>query len=237
MNARIVLSTTVAVLVGLFGTACFYFTLDIGDVPCNGPDAERCQEPQQELQSSAQDSCQGEGRRLCLVPLGQVSPDLIQHLVDHYREQYGRSVAVLRPLGVPDSVIDPDRDQVGGIALTAFMHGAFPDASADPDAVLIGVTPLDMYYEDADWRFSFGVRGSFDDPEGVVSTFRMNPETFGEEPDDDLLFSRARTMVSKYVGLLFYGLEPSPDPESPMFDSILSLGDLDRMGEPLPVGR
>ena len=115
------------------------------------------------------------------------------------------------------------------------MRSAFPDANADPNAVLIGVTPLDLYFEEKNWRFAFGVRGMPEDPKAVVSTFRMNPETFGKDRDDGLLFSRARKMVSKYLGLLYYRLAESPDPNSPLYDSILSLDALDKIGEPLPV--
>ena len=235
MAARIALAIAATVLAGLFSVACEDFVLNILDAPCHGSDFGRCREAQRELQSIAQDSCPGHGRRVCLVPLGQVSPALVQHLVDHYREQYGLLVTVLRPLGIPDVVVDTDRDQLAGVALMDFMRGAFPDANADPNVVLIGLTPLDLYYEEKDWRFAFGVRGMPEDPKGVVSTFRMNPETFGKDRDDDLLFSRARKMVSKYVGLLYFRLPESPDPDSPLYNSILSLDALDRIGEPLPV--
>jgi hypothetical protein len=63
----------------------------------------------------------------------------------------------------------------------------------------------------------------------------MNPETFWLPPDDDLMGSRARKLVSKYLGLLFYDLPLSDDPKSPLYDSILGLDDLDNMEGPLPV--
>lgn len=207
----------------------------VDDVPCSGDDLDRCREVQYRLQPIAQDSCAGDGRRVCLVPLGLVSPELMQHLVDHYQEQYGLTVTVLRPLGIPKYVVDSDRRQVGGSALINSMLGAFPDELADPNVVLIGVTPLDLYFEQKDWRFAFGVRGMPEDPKSVVSTFRMNPETFGEDRDDGLLFTRARKMVSRHIGLLYYGLPESSDPESLLYSSILSLRDLDRLQEPLPV--
>jgi hypothetical protein len=42
-------------------------------------------------------------------------------------------------------------------------------------------------------------------------------------------------MVNKYVGLDYFGLPPSPDPGSPMYNHILSVTDLDRMDDTLPV--
>ena len=233
------LSVAAILLVGLFGTACQSLILELinaGPPPCYQSDFERCQEAQQELEPVGQESCAGQGRRVCLVPLGQVSPGLVQHLVDHYREQYDLSVAVLRPLAVPDAVVDSSRGQLGGSALIEYMRNEFPAATADPNAVLIGLTPLDLYFEEpAPLRFAFGVKGTAEDPKAVVSTFRMTPETYGLDGDDELLFARARKMVSRYVGMLYYGLAPSPDPSNVLYESILGLSDLDRMGDSLPV--
>ena len=53
--------------------------------------------------------------------------------------------------------------------------------------------------------------------------------------DDERVLSRTRKLVTKYLGLMFYGLPLSDDPTSPMFGNILSVGDLDRMEEVLPV--
>ena len=63
----------------------------------------------------------------------------------------------------------------------------------------------------------------------------MNPEFYSEPADDELMQSRFRKLLTKYIGLLYYGLPTSSDPTSPMFDSILGPDDLDRMTEPLPV--
>ena len=115
------------------------------------------------------------------------------------------------------------------------MLGAFPDELADPNVVLIGLTPVDLYFEQKDWRYAFGVRGMPPYPQSVISTFRMNPETFGEDGDDGLLFIRARKMFSRHIGLLYYGLPESSDSESLLYSSILSLSDLDHLQEPLPV--
>lgn len=53
--------------------------------------------------------------------------------------------------------------------------------------------------------------------------------------DDELTFERARKMVTRYIGLLYYGLPLSDDPESLLYDNVLGPADLDRMEEPLPV--
>jgi archaemetzincin len=205
------------------------------DAPCSGPQLTSCLEAQSELLSASSDSCAGAGKRICLVPLGQISPALVQHLGNHYRDQYGLTITVLTPHAVPGSSVDPLREQVGAEMLIDHMEGIFPEAYRDPNVVLIAITPVDVYWEASHFRYVFGVRNSPEDPKAVISTFRMMPETYGEPPNDDLLFSRARKLLSKYIGILFYGLSSSPDPQSPLYDSILGPDDLDRMGELLPV--
>ncbi|MFB3093343.1 MAG: hypothetical protein ACE1ZN_02910, partial [Dehalococcoidia bacterium] len=69
----------------------------------------------------------------------------------------------------------------------------------------------------------------------VVSTSRLNPKFFGISEGQGALYSRTRKLITKNLGLLYYGLPPSDDPESPLYNSILSTADLDNMEEPLPV--
>jgi archaemetzincin len=212
-----------------------YRDLQFPEAPCTGSEFAECLDPQTALQPMSSASCEGAGRRICLVPLGQVSPALVMHLVEHYRDQYGLAVTVLTPAAVPADLADSLREQVDAATLIEYMGSLFPEAYADRQAVLIGLMAVDLYDRTSHFRYLFGLKGTVDDPKGVVSFFRMPPEFYGETPDEDLFFSRARKLLSKYVGLLYYGLPPSDDPRSPMFDSILGPDDLDRMGEPLPV--
>jgi predicted Zn-dependent protease len=133
-------------------------------------------------------------------------------------------------------MVDWLRGQVDASTLIDHMVLLFPDVYFDSQAVHIGLTPLDLYDgEDTHFRYVFGVKRTPENPQAVISTFRMNPETYGLPPDDELLLSRTRKMLTKYIGLLYYELPTSSDPESPLFDSILGPNDLDRMSGPLPV--
>ncbi|MEX1255105.1 MAG: hypothetical protein WEE64_12275 [Dehalococcoidia bacterium] len=209
--------------------------VQLPDAPCTGSRLEGCLPAQAALSASAQPACDGSGRRACLVPLGQVPPELVKYLVAYYQEQYGLAVSVLTPLAVPADIADPLRDQVDAARLIDYMGSSFPDAYADPQAVLIGLTPLDLYNSNNHFRYVFGTKGTYADPKAIVSILRMNPETYSQPADNDLLFSRSRKLLTKYVGLLYYGLPGSTDPRSPLYDSIMGPDDLDAMGEHLPV--
>ena len=212
-----------------------YRDLQFPEAPCTGSEFAACLDAQTALQPTSSASCQGAERRICLVPLGQVPPELVSHLVGHYRDQYGLAVTVLTPAAVPSELADPLREQVDAATLIEYVGSLFPNAYADTEAVLIGITAVDLYNQTSHFRYLFGLKGTFADPKAVVSFFRMTPEFYGETPDQELFQARSRKLLSKYVGLLYYGLPPSEDPRSPMFDSILGPDDLDRMEEPLPV--
>ena len=160
---------------------------------------------------------------------------MIEHLAELYRSQYGLDVSVMTPEAVPAKMVNPLRQQIDVIALLDYTFLLFPEAHLDPEAVIIGVTPLDLYDQRSHFRYLFGIKGDFSDPKAVVSSMRMTPEFYGEPANEDVFFSRMRKLVSKYIGLLYYDLPTSGDPSSPMYDSILGPDDLDAMSEPLPV--
>jgi predicted Zn-dependent protease len=206
---------------------------ELPDAACIGDAYAACLPAQEAIIGSP--SCDGDGKRVCLVPLGQISPQLVQHLVERYAEQYDIEVTVLTPTAIPLEFADPLRQQVDASGLIDYMGSVFPEAHADPDVTLIGLTIVDLYDATSHFRYVFGVKGSPSDPRAVVSNFRMNPETYSEPANEELLFARTRKLVFKYIGLLHLKLQPSDDPTSPMFDSILGPDDLDRMGEALPI--
>ncbi|MCH7999657.1 MAG: hypothetical protein IIA91_09285 [Chloroflexi bacterium] len=202
--------------------------------PCTGSEREGCLEAQTALEPVAQASCEGSDRRVCFVPLGQVDPDLVLNLVEYYRDEYGLEIGVLTPSAVPAAMINPNRRQIDGESLADYVGRLFPADFANPDVALIGLTPLDLYAADRNWRFQLGHATWAPQAHAVVSTYRMHLGT-SRLVDDERVLSRTRKLVTKYLGLMFYGLPLSDDPTSPMFGNILSVGDLDRMEEVLPV--
>jgi|GEM_PF-586550 len=202
--------------------------------PCTGDQLAECLEPQVELQSISRPNCDGSDRRVCLVPLGQVRPDLVQNLVDYWG-QHGLSITVLTPSAVPSDILDARRGQFDAPTLIDYMGSLFPDAFGDPSAVVIGVTPVDLFDQSSHFRYVFGVKGTTANPKAIISTLRMNPVAYGESPNDELLFSRARKLVARYIGLLYYGLPLTSDRRSPLYESVLGLDDLDSMEEALTL--
>ena len=242
LYVTILLGLAVAALISLLGPLIVR-TFDLndpqsgvsGDARCR--DASECIAPTGELTSMARDSCAGEGKRVCIAPLGSIESTLVERLIDYYDDAYGLKVQVLTPSPLQEGMVDPDREQIESKSVGLHISRLFPEDNADLDATIIGLMPVDMFIEEIDWRFAFGGLWQDQFSLGVISTFRMDPVTFGESPDDDLYYDRVRKMVSKYIGWLYYNLAESSDDTSPMYDNILSVSDLDRMGDDLPVER
>jgi predicted Zn-dependent protease len=213
-------------------------TSDVGDLeeaypPCTF-DLEECLEPQAELEDVSSHLCRDSGPRVCFVPMGQVDPQLVMYLVDYFRDEYGLDVGVMTPSAIPEELIDPDRQQVEGSGLALRGAALFERDFRDSKVTFISLTPVDLYLKERTWNWAFGTYATTGQKFGVVSTYRMHLGAFGLV-DDEKAYERTRKMVTRYIGLLHYELEPTADPESLMYNNILSIGDLDRMGGVLPV--
>ena len=198
--------------------------------PCPSAYPE-CMEAETSLTEMSTPTCGEFPPRVCLAPLGRVSPELVTHLVEYYEGEYGLSIQVITPAAIPEGLMNEDRGQVDILDLQELMLTRFPGGWDNSYSVVIAITSVDVYISDSNWRYAFGK--SY--PAPIISTVRMDPAAYGYEPDYDRYYSRVRKMVTKYIGLWYYDLEVSDDPDSPMFNNILGPADLDRMDEPLPV--
>lgn len=139
-------------------------------------------------------------------------------------------MTVLTPVPITWQEVDLERGQAVAEALQASMLAANSELASDAEALLIGLTEVDMYVgEVPEWRYAFANRtgGRFT----VISAARMNPFNYGLDPDPELLHSRVQKMITKTIGLLHFWLPLSDNPRSVLYRSILSLEDLDYVTE------
>ena len=162
-----------------------------------------------------------------LVPLGDFPRFKLHELKAHYREKYGLSVNLLPPVELDPSAFNEERQQFVAELLVALMKRGCPEQAQDPAAILIGLTGEDIYIDKYNWQFTYSWRqeGRF----AVVSDARMRLGS-GLLPAGRIE-SRLRKMVTKNIGIMHYGLRPSDDPRSVLYNSVGGLRELDRMGE------
>jgi len=167
--------------------------------------------------------------RVYLVPVGQLPEKWVTDLVGYYRTKLGLALQPLPPLPLDRSALDHTRQQVIAEEAITLLRRRLPRLAADPHAVVLGLTAYDMYIRGTSWQWAFAFRQ--DAHFAVVSLARMDPANWGERPDEARLRTRLRKMMSKNLGIMVYDLPQSRDRRSVLYGPILSLADLDAIGE------
>jgi hypothetical protein len=123
----------------------------------------------------------------------------VSGLARSYREQYNVDITLLPSLPY-------EARSEWAKEMIRVLKAGFPEVVADPQAVIIAVTDIDMEWYS--WRD--------DERFAVVSTAGLTTEQF-------------RKQVSKCLGLLWFELPMSADSRSVLYDTVESVVDLDLM--------
>ena len=170
------------------------------------------------------------GSKVYFVPVGDFSSDLLNPLVRYYRQKYGLEISVLQSIPVNPTTRDASRGQLMAENLAAYVRSGIPEYANDPKAILIGFTSEDMYPVSKGWQFAFGWRMS-NAGTAVVSTARLNLPYTGSASDSDFPTTRMRKIVTKDIGILYYGLSQSPNQKSVLYNQIMGIEVLDAVGD------
>ncbi len=199
---------------------------------------------------AAADGCTGVGRQVCLVPVGGEPQPSLEPLADYYAATLDLSIEVLPRIGLSGEaageLIDRARDQLNGAGVIDLMRRTYPELWAEPGVTLIGITDHDLFSStSAHLRYVFAGRSqrSIGGGFAIVSTARFDPAAyiplFGAKPPQgfaETTESRLRRAVTKQIGLLHVGLEPSGEPTSAVYCCPNSIDDLDSMSPRLDFG-
>jgi predicted Zn-dependent protease len=164
------------------------------------------------------------------VPLDDVPSDLMEQMASRLRTRFPGPLTVHPALAVAANAYDDERHQAVAEDLIANIQQRYAALLREPHARIIAITPDDMYIRTESWFFAFSLRDEADHV-AVVSFARMRPETFGNLPDEMLLQSRVRKMVTKNICIMCYGFPLSENPRSVLYGSIEGTDDLDLMTE------
>jgi len=177
-------------------------------------------------------SCGGSssaGQKIYFAAVGEMRSVHLDALQAYYKQRYDLTVEILPPIGLEPVVVDERRRQLIAEELIEMLKRRYPEHARSPQSILIGITEGDMYIREVNWRFAFARRDG--DRFAIVSSARMDPVSFGYLPDEELLQTRLRKMLSKNIGIMYYKLPQKSDRRSVMFGPILGIDDLDSMGE------
>jgi len=194
--------------------------------------AEECFEvdPNVAATFSNQFACDVPEKIVCLVPVGRTQVDLLQSVSFSLESNLGIEVEVLPPLALPADGLNQERHQYPSDQIQLYVRSKYQTQIGYSGTMLVIITPVDIYtIQRENWRYAFGTFHTYPGgAAGVVSTAR-----FGN--GIRTVASRTQKMVNKYVGMGYYNLPLSSDPNSPLYNNILSVRDLDKMSERLPI--
>jgi predicted Zn-dependent protease len=160
-----------------------------------------------------------------LVPLGDFPVGRANEIAAKEAADYGLAITVASPLAIPATAFDSGRGQLTAERLAEALAGAHPEGYGR--ILVIGLTTQDIYLAGRpDWRFAFGARNQ--SGVAVVSSARM-----GRFLDVDGEWNRLTKMVTRDIGFLYYDFPATSDPGDILYDNILSLEDLIRIGDHL----
>jgi predicted Zn-dependent protease len=169
-------------------------------------------------------------QKIYFVPIGEVRSLRLADLVAYYKQRYDLAIRTLTPIGFEPVVVDERRRQLIAEELVELMKRRYPEHARSPQAILIGITEGDMHIRQfINWEFALAFRES--KRFAVVSSAHMDPVNFGYLPDDELLQTRLRKMITRNIGILYYKLPQKSDRRSVMYGPILGVDDLDSVGE------
>ena len=171
-----------------------------------------------------------DGSRIYFVPLGDFPAGQLDSMVDFYRQRYGLEIPVLKGVPIDDSARDSARQQVIAEKLLASLKSANPNLANDHKAILIGFTSEDIYPSSQNWQFCFGWRDA-NSHTAVVSTARLNLRRESAPFAADMSVARLRKVVTKDIGMLYFGLPQNANPKSVMYQFVVGIDDLDQVGE------
>lgn len=186
--------------------------------------------------------CSGTGPRVCLVTLARYPEALPPFLaVAHgVSEEYGVPVYWLPGVtygGVersPGEFANQERFQLKAGALLDLFERAV--TSRDGQATFIALVPYDVYDPSSDAPYVLSSRSRGPRPEGaVIATPRLINANYGEPVDVALADARVRKLVLREIGARHFGLPPSSDPTSLMFEDVRTRFDVDRMADRLDL--
>ncbi|MGA2021909.1 MAG: hypothetical protein ABSH02_15050 [Candidatus Sulfotelmatobacter sp.] len=171
-----------------------------------------------------------EGSKIYFVPIGDFPSEQLKPLVQYYRRKYKLEIGITNSIPVDPGTRDGSRPQLMAENLVSSIRNDVPEQGADPSAILIGFTSEDIYPTSQNWQFAFGWRIT-SARAAVVSTARMSLQYEGQPLSFDLPGTRLRKMVTKDIGILYYGLPQSENPKSVLYDQPMGIQELDQVGE------
>ena len=155
---------------------------------------------------------------ITLVPVGQVTPELLRWLKEQLAEHLGLEVQTGEQIRLPEDAFNPTRGQYLGPAI---LDTLAREKYADTDRV-VGLVDADCYAQGLNFIFGQATLGGMF---AFVALPRLRESFYGKPEDPDLFQVRVLKEVVHELGHT-WGLDHCPNPNCVMHFSD-TLGDTD----------
>lgn len=164
-----------------------------------------------------------------LVPVWGTDRELMYYLQNTLQSQHKVRVKTTTEMGLDVQHFDQEHQQyIAEHIITSAADVAKSLIKDGRQTPVIVVVPGDMNSGKFRFRYLFS-QHNVEKKISAVSLARINPASFGEQPDRALLSSRALKLVNKALGYHLYSYEPSSDLNNVMYGPIMGLEDLDKV--------
>jgi predicted Zn-dependent protease len=184
----------------------------------------------QPISAAAALPAQAQKPKIYFVPIGNFPDEQLQPLVENYRKKYKLEITIVNGISVDPATRDASRQQLMAETLAAGLRSNVPEAASDKGSIVIGFTSEDIYPTSKNWQFVFGWRDS-SARTAVVSTARLNLVDIAQPMTPDTPGTRMRKIATKDLGILYFGLPQSNNPNSVLYNQIMGIEELDAVGE------
>ncbi len=164
-----------------------------------------------------------------LVPITMHLEEQVTALQRYYRETLNLDVQVLPPFDPDLSAWDTPRRRWSAEALLDQLIEREEARVRRGHVVVIAITADDLSSKKDGWIFGWWSAARV----SVISYARMDPQWYGKEANSDVLNSRLRHMVSRYIGRSYFDLPATRERTSPLYDDLTSLAALDAISDDL----
>jgi predicted Zn-dependent protease len=175
-----------------------------------------------------------QNQKIAIIPTGNIPLRFLQNLESRLEEQHGVDVLVTTEMGLSEGWIFPEQNQYNANYLAAYGKQIL-DSLRREGMYGIVLTNEDMNFPDSGLRFVFSANY---EGVSVVSLARINPANIGVTVSlislpvvFDMTTTRALKLINKSLGRALYGYEVSNNRSSVMYGPIMSLSDLDSVGD------
>jgi archaemetzincin len=159
--------------------------------------------------------------KITIVPLGNISEDILTFVTAELREQFDVMTETLLPVALPKEMFNSIRQQYPSPLVLKFLSEKFPGR-------VLGIIDQDLYAESL--NFVFG-QAFFNGRVALVSIRRLDPTFYKQKPSEKILIERVVKEAVHEVGHAF-GMEHCQDVKCVMSFSN-TVGDVDRKNKDL----